>query len=99
VVEDLARIKERLVDMLPELRRKYGVGRLWVFGSRARGQEVAGSDLDLLVEFERRGISLFGFVGLEQEIGDRLGMKVDLVGLSALRPEIRSNVVAEAHTI
>jgi predicted nucleotidyltransferase len=38
-------------------------------------------------------------VGLEQEIGDRLGMKVDLVGLSALRPEIRSNVVAEAHTI
>jgi predicted nucleotidyltransferase len=85
--------------MLPELNGKYGVGRLWIFGSYARDDAGPGSDLDLLVEFERAGISLFGFVGLEQEIGDRLGMKVDLVERSALRAEIRPNVLVEAQAV
>ena len=95
----LETVRDSLSQMLPELRSRYGVGRLWVFGSFARGEAKDGSDLDILVEFERRGISLFGFVGLEQEIGDRLGVKVDLVERSALRPEIRPIVLAEAQVV
>jgi predicted nucleotidyltransferase len=92
-------VSEQLRELLPELGVKYGVGRLWVFGSFARGEAGPDSDLDVLVEFERRGISLFGFVGLEQEISDRLGLKVDLVERSALRPEIRPEVLAEAQAV
>jgi uncharacterized protein len=99
MADDLTQISAKLKDMLPQLRSRYGVGRLWFFGSYVRGEAGAGSDLDVLVEFEKRGISLFGFVGLEQEIGDRLGMKVDLVERSALRPEISSNVLAEAQAV
>lgn len=82
--------------MLPELDAKYGVGHLWVFGSHARGESKESSDLDLLVEFNRRGCSLLEFVGLEQEIGDRLGLRVDLVDRQALRPEIAPHALRDA---
>jgi len=77
--KDLASIQNELREMLPSLRSRYGVGNVWIVGSRARGDHRADSDLDLLVEFERRGISLFGFASLELEIEDQLGLKVDLV--------------------
>lgn len=83
-----ATLKESLRQMLPDLREKYGVGQLWVVGSRARGDHRPESDLDLMVEFERRGISLFGFAGLEIEIEDALGIKVDLVEAGAIKPRI-----------
>ena len=67
MAEDLNAMIEKLRQMLPELREKYGVGKLWVFGSRVRDEASGESDLDILVDFERPGISLFGFVGLEQQ--------------------------------
>ena len=99
MVDDLGRIRAKLIEILPELRTKYGVGKLWVFGSHARGEAKPTSDLDVLVEFDRRGISLFGFVGLEQEIGDLLGIQVDLVERSALRPELTKTVLDEARAV
>ncbi len=96
---DLKEIQARLRAMLPDLRQSYGVGQLWVFGSRARNSARNDSDLDLLVEFERREISLFRFVGLEQEIGDRLGLKVDLVERSALRPELAPSILSDAVSV
>ena len=74
--------------MLPNLRDKYGVGRLWIVGSGARGDHRPDSDLDLMVEFERRGISLFGFAGQEIEIEDALGIRVDLVEVGAAKPRV-----------
>lgn len=88
-----------LRDLMPELRQRFGVSGLWVFGSYARGENSDGSDLDVLVEFERRGISLFEFVGLEQELGDRLGLKVDLVERDAIRPELRVSILNEATAV
>lgn len=87
---------ERLRAELPELRRRYGVSGLWVFGSRSRDEGRTDSDLDLLVEFAESRISLFGFVALEQDISDMLGVKVDLVQRSAVRQELRSAILAEA---
>lgn len=81
-------MRERLRTMLPHLREKYGVGRMWIVGSQARGDCRPDSDLDLMVEFERRGISLFGFAGLELEIGDALGIEVDLVEIGAAKPRV-----------
>lgn len=81
-------IQERLRTILPVLREKYGVANLWVVGSRARGDHRPDSDLDLMVEFERRGISLFGFCGLEIELENALGLKVDLVEREACKPRV-----------
>ena len=92
-------IRNTLKQLLPHLEKRYGVVRLWVFGSRVRGEQHSSSDVDVLVEFGRRELSLFDFAGLELEIEDRLGVKVDLVERDALRKEIRSGVLMEAVAI
>lgn len=75
-------------DTIELLCRKHDVTRLRLFGSAARGSDVADSDIDLLVEFARRK-SLVELVGIEQEFSDALGRKVDLVTPAALSPYIR----------
>ncbi len=59
-----------------------------VFGSRSRKDHAPDSDLDLLVDF-RRPVSLLDLIGLEQELSDVLGLKVDLVTERSLSPHIR----------
>ncbi|GHB56538.1 nucleotidyltransferase family protein [Persicitalea jodogahamensis] len=49
-----------------------------VFGSYARNEQTDKSDLDLLIEFDAR-INLLELIGLEQELSELLGVKVDLV--------------------
>ena len=81
--------------MLPDLRARYGVRSLGIFGSYVRGEQGAGSDLDLLVEFDDRPLSLFDFVRLENEVSDALNLKVDLVEKRALKPYIGQHILAE----
>ncbi len=49
-----------------------------VFGSYARNEQKAGSDLDLLIEFDRK-VNLLDLIGLEQELTELLKIKVDLI--------------------
>lgn len=65
--------------------RKRRARRIAVFGSVARGEAGLGSDLDLLVDFEP-GASLLDHVGLFQDLEELLGVGVDVVARSALRP-------------
>ena len=84
---------------LPELRERWGVDSLGVFGSFARGTQRSRSDLDLLVEFEDRPVSLLQFVELEQHLGDMLGVKVDLVERRALKPAIGRRILEEVRSL
>lgn len=75
--------------------RHHGADHVRVFGSVARGEERPGSDIDLLVRFEP-GRSLFDLMGLEEELGDLLGVHVDVVSEGGLKPRddrIRSESV------
>jgi len=74
---------------------RHGGHRVRVFGSVARGQDQAGSDLDLLVEFES-GRSLMDQVSLMLELEDLLQSRVDIVDPIALHPSTRDRVLAEA---
>jgi len=92
---DLARIRSVLSLHLPELRRQYGVQSLGLFGSYVRGDQRPGSDLDLLVEFDDRPMSLIEFIALENYLSDLLGVKVDLVEKETLKPAIGRHILRE----
>ncbi len=93
---DLERIKRILERELPEIRKKYGVKRLGIFGSYIRGEETPRSDLDILIEFEEdTRISLIDFIELEYYLSDILGVKVDLVEKKALKPRIGKRILEE----
>jgi len=66
-----------------------------VFGSVARGEDVASSDLDLLVDLDE-GVGLLDLIGLERELTDLLGVDVDVVPADSLKPRIRERVEREA---
>ena len=93
--ETLSLLLDRLRALLPDLRARYGVRSLGVFGSYVRLEQDPDSDLDLLVEFDDRPISLFDFLRLENEVGDALALKVDLVEKRALKPHIGQRILAE----
>jgi len=90
----LPRIMEVLRRAMPELREKYGVKALGVWGSYVHGDPCADSDLDVLVEFDRT-ISLLDFVDLENRVSELVSLKVDLVMRSALKPNIGRRILRE----
>jgi predicted nucleotidyltransferase len=91
----LAGMLRTLRTHLPELRERYGVRTLGVFGSYVRGEQHRRSDLDVLVEFDERPLTLIQFIELEHRLSDLLGTKVDLVEKSALKPAIGRRILQE----
>lgn len=95
----MKRIEElaiKLKEVMPYLRESYRVKSLGVFGSYLRGEEKRESDLDVLVEFEPHSkIDLFTFIELENYLSDLLGIKVDLVMKTALKPRIGKRILEE----
>jgi uncharacterized protein len=84
-----------LRDALPDIRRRWPIGSLAIFGSIARGSGGATSDLDVLVEFERP-VSLSEFLALENALSALADRRVDLVTREALKPYIGRRVLDEA---
>jgi predicted nucleotidyltransferase len=90
---DLDGIDARLRELKPELERRFGVRRIGVFGSVARGEEDADSDVDVLVELaEPIGWEL---LDLQDRLEEVLGRRVDLVTIGALREEMSASVMRE----
>ena len=77
-----------------ELRRRFRVKSLALFGSVARNEAGPRSDVDILVEFEG-SVGLFTFVQLKMYLESVLGYPVDLVTWDALRPTMREHVMEE----
>ena len=90
----LVEILDTLRDLLPDLGADHGVKSLGVFGSYATGEQTLGSDLDLLVEFDQAP-TLFEFVRLRRSLSVQLGMEVDLVMRSALKPRIGKQILKQ----
>jgi len=79
-----------------ELLRDYGVRSLALFGSAARNKTGPKSDVDILVEFDKR-IGLFQFIRTKQRLENLLGVKaVDLVLRRAVIPELQEDIYGEA---
>jgi predicted nucleotidyltransferase len=87
-------ILQTLRSHLPELRETYRVKSLGVFGSYVRGEQRRRSDVDVLVEFDEAP-SMFRFIDLQERLAALLGVKVDLVMRTALKPAIGARIIAE----
>lgn len=87
----IAANRERLVQAA----RSNGIERLWVFGSRARGDAGPDSDVDLLYELQP-GKSLWDVAGFYADAQEILGCGLDVVQRSALKGKFRDAVAKEA---
>ena len=90
--------RQRVLELLrrskPELKARFGVTGLALFGSTARNTASSGSDVDVLVAFEGPATSKRYF-GVQFYLEDLLGCPVDLVTEKALRPELRPYIEKE----
>ncbi|WP_441000645.1 nucleotidyltransferase family protein [Fodinibius sp. SL11] len=84
---------EEIKNKVRPILKKYGIKRAGVFGSTARG-EAQSKDVDLLVKIDKK-ISLLDFIGIQQELEDELGMKVDLVEYDSLKPALKEDILKE----
>ncbi len=85
---------EKIKKMI-EILKKYGVKKVKIFGSYARGEAKPESDLDVIVEFSQRK-SLLEIVGIEQELEDTLGIKVDLLTEKSISPYLKERIEKES---
>jgi predicted nucleotidyltransferase len=90
------------LDDLRSLRReilsaasRHGARDVRVFGSIVRGEEHSNSDIDLLVDVEA-GRSLLDIIGLEQELEELLGRRVEVLTVGGLSPYLERQILAEA---
>lgn len=90
-LDTIRREKRAQIVRLGEL---YGARNIRVFGSVARGDNHAASDVDLLVEMDQ-GRTLFDLAGFVADVQDLLGVRVDVVTLGGLR-YLRHRILAEA---
>ena len=92
--------RSQIISKLAENRKlldRFFVKEIRLFGSVARGQAKADSDIDLLVEFDPSAhIGLFEFSRLKYELSQLLGCDVDLVTPNALHKKLKADILKEA---
>ncbi|PWR71699.1 nucleotidyltransferase family protein [Methanospirillum lacunae] len=79
----------------PDLQEKFGVMKIGIFGSFARGEEQPGSDVDVLVTFQQGKKTFDNFMGTKFYLEDLFKRKVDLVTDAALKPLIRDPILKD----
>lgn len=84
------------MDEIAEFCRRHHIRRLALFGSVLRDDFGPDSDVDVLVEFDPEHIPGLAFFGMERELSEMLGRRVDLNTPDFLSPYFRDKVQAEA---
>jgi len=83
-----------LVEHKQELREKYGVTKIGLFGSYAKGEGKPGSDIDIAVEINSQN-KYRSFFGLKRHLEKSFNNKVDLGIESTLKPVVREYILKE----
>ena len=93
----LEQLRQKRTDILA-IADKYGATNLRIFGSVARGDDRPDSDIDILIDQEKRW-SLFEHVGMMQDLEDLLECKVDVAVAKGLRKRFYDRIIPEAITL
>ena len=75
--------------------KTFGVKCIGLFGSHARGEQKARSDVDFLIEYKGKNKSLFDLVNLKSDLEETLDRKVDLITYHSIYPGLRERILAE----
>ena len=94
-MKTLDEIKRILTGRKEELKEKFKVKEISIFGSYIKREQKGSSDVDILVEFEKP-VSLLQIVSLENYLSDFLGTKVDVVPKKNIREELKETILKEA---
>jgi hypothetical protein len=86
---------KKLKAAAPAIRSQFGVTRIGIFGSFARGEQSRTSDVDVLVDFAEGYSTLKNFVGLAERLEALFSRNVDLITREGIDPYIRPRVEAE----
>ncbi|WP_321507165.1 nucleotidyltransferase family protein [uncultured Methanoregula sp.] len=79
----------------PEIKKRFGVSKIGIFGSFARGEERPESDVDVLVMFRKGGETFNNYMGCKFYLEDLFGRKVDLVMNGAIKKRLRPYILGE----
>lgn len=91
--------REEVQNIIVSYLKNYDPEFVGIFGSYARNQNIATSDIDILVSFKKT-YSLLKLIHMENELSDKLGIKVDLVTMGSLKNEIiKNNIMNDLQTI
>jgi uncharacterized protein len=92
----MKRNPEQIIKIIEANREKikgFGVRRLGLFGSAARGEATASSDLDFVVDLEKHTFD--AYMDLKEFLEELFGCKVDLVMKEAIKPRLREPILKE----
>ena len=90
--QDRPAILAILRDQGPALRAKYAARSLALFGSMARGDNHARSDVDVFVQFDEGQTNFDNFMGLKIDLEERFGRRVDLLTPGSTRDAMRARI-------
>jgi predicted nucleotidyltransferase len=89
------KLKDTLAEHKQEIKDRFKVEEIGIFGSYVRKEQKKKSDIDVLVSFSET-IDLFMFGQLENYLSDILCVKVDLVMKDSLKPRLKERILNEA---
>lgn len=93
-MKTLNEIKCVLSEHKKELRERYGINRIGLFGSYVRGKQKVNSDIDIVADFIKP-ISLLELVRVEIYLCKILKSKVDLIHREDIREELKESILKE----
>ncbi len=98
-MKDLEHIRNLLRKSMPEIKKRYGVKSLYIFGSYSRNEQTKKSDIDILVEFEKDKKNFDNYMDLKFYLENLLNNKVDLILKEAVKPRLRKYIYKEAISV
>jgi len=97
-MKTLEEIETLLEKHKKDLKERYDVREIGVFGSYVSGEQSENSDVDILVELGSP-MGFVRFIQLERNISELLGVRVDLVTKKALKPHIGQRILKEVRYV
>lgn len=77
------------------IKNKYGITKIGLLGSYARGEETEQSDIDIVIEMDKSKKNIHTFFAFKRELEEALGKKIDLGLEGAIKPVIREDIKKE----
>jgi len=93
--DEMSNFVTKLEEVLPLLRERFGVTKIGIFGSTARGDDRPESDVDVLVELSPDHLTFRNFSALVDFLEELYGRRVDLLTVGGIDPLIRQDVESE----